>query len=339
MNLWRYFLGRLLGSLLVLIGVSILVFGIARLIPGDPARIALGPMASAEQVELMRERLRLNEPVVVQYGEFVKDLLRGDLGISLYTKRPVTSDILSTLPATFELVLASALIMTLIGVPLGIVAARYRNSGVDRAANLAALLGVVTPSFVWAIFLMLVFAFALDIFPIAGRVSRSAELPPMVTGLLIVDSAITGMWSTFFDAVRHIVLPAIALAMGGLGTAARLTRANMSEVYDRQYIQLARAFSYTEREISFKYALRPAMVPTLTILGLDFAIMLGNAFLVEMVFAWPGMARYGVEVIIRKDLNGIVGTVLVISAFFLIINMIIDIVVAYMNPRIRYQDQ
>lgn len=339
MTLWRYIAGRVLGSLLVLFGVSVLIFGIARLIPGDPARIAMGPMASAEQVEAMRDRLLLNEPIAVQYLDFMKNLVQGDLGTSLYTRRPVTEDILSTLPATFELVLAAALIMTAVGVPLGILAARYRHSGVDRAANLVALLGVVTPSFVWAIFLMLLFAFYLDILPIAGRVSRDALLPPQVTGLLLVDSALAGMWTTFWDALRHIVLPATALAMGGMGTAARLTRANMSEVYDRQYIQLARAFSYTEREIAYRYALRPAMVPTLTILGLDFAIMLGNAFLVEKVFAWPGMARYGVEVIIRKDLNGIVGTILVISAFFLIINMIIDIVVAYMNPRIRYQDQ
>ncbi|MCC5974205.1 MAG: ABC transporter permease [Rubellimicrobium sp.] len=316
-----------------------LIFGIARLIPGDPARIALGPMASNEQVEAMRDRLLLNEPITVQYLNFIKNLVQGDLGTSLYTRRPVTEDILSTLPATFELVLAAALIMTVVGVPLGILAARYRHSGLDIAANLLALLGVVTPSFVWGIFLMLLFAFHLDILPIAGRLSRDAVLPPQITGLLLVDSALAGMWATFWDALRHITLPATALAMGGLGTAARLTRANMSEVYGRQYIQLARAFGYTEREIAYRYALRPAMVPTLTILGLDFAIMLGNAFLVEKVFAWPGMARYGVEVIIRKDLNGIVGTILVISAFFLIINMIIDIIVAYMNPRILYQNQ
>lgn len=337
MSLLRYIIGRLIGSILVLWGVSIVIFSVARLIPGDPVRISLGPMATQDQVDAMRSELGLDEAIWVQYWQFLTGVFRGDLGISLYTKRPVVSDIQSALPATLELVLAAAIIMTVIGVPLGILAARYRHTVIDRISSLTALLGVATPAFVWAIFLMLIFAFTFNILPISGRVSSIATLPDTVTGFLLIDSIIAGEWETFKSAASHIVLPAIALAMGGLGTAARLTRANMIETYDRPYIQLARAYSFSEREIALKYAFRPAIIPTLTILGLDFAIMLGNAFLVEMVFAWPGLGRYGVEVILRKDLNGIVGVALVISMFFLIINLLIDLIVAYLNPKIALE--
>ena len=315
--------------------MSVLIFGVARLIPGDPVRIALGPMASQVQVEAMRERLHLNDPIWSQYIEFVKGLVHGDLGVSLYTKRPVIDDLLHSLPATLELVAVAALIMTAVGLPLGILAARYQGASIDRAANLFALLCVAAPSFVWAIFLMLGLAYWLDVFPIAGRLAEGTLVPPTVTGFLLVDSILAGEYATFRDALWHLVLPATALSLGGLGTAARLTRANLIEAYGSQYVQLARAFAYKETEIAVKYALRPALIPTLTILGLDFALMLGNAFLVEMVFAWPGMAKYGVEVILRKDLNGIVGVVIVISAFFLIMNVIVDLMVAFLNPRIR----
>ena len=174
-----------------------------------------------------------------------------------------------------------------------------------------------------------------EILPTAGRLSETAIVPASVTGMMLIDSILAGEWATFWDAAQHIILPATALSLSGIGQAARLTRANVAEAYSSQYVEMARAYAYSERSIAMKYALRPAMIPTLTILGLDFAAMLGNAFLVEAVFAWPGMARYGVQTILHKDINGIVGTVLVIATFFLIVNMVIDVVVSYLNPRIR----
>lgn len=329
---------RLGTSLVVLIGVSMLIFAIARVIPGDPARIALGPNASAEQVTALRERLHLDQPVVAQYGYFLADLARGDLGTSLYTNRPVTADIAQFLPATLELVLVSGLMMVVFGLPLGILSARYRDSWIDNLIRLVTLLGVSAPAFVWAVVLMLVFAYFVPIFPIAGRISDTFAIQP-VTGFLLVDTLIAGNLRGFGNAAWHIVLPAFALALSGIGQAARLTRSNMVETYDKPYVEMARSYGFPEKRIANKYAFRPSLIPSLTIIGLDFAAMLGNAFLVEAVFAWPGLSRYGVAVILRKDLNAIVGTVLIISAMFLIVNIIVDLLIAFINPRIRYSQR
>jgi len=330
----RTVLDRLWTSVLVLIGVSVLIFCIARVIPGDPARIALGPNATAEQVERLRSDLRLDAPLPVQYGHFLGDLARGDLGTSLYTNRPVLTDIAEFLPATLELIAVAAALMVVVGLPLGALAARYRDGWVDQFVRAVAMLGVSAPGFVWAVVFMLAFAYLLPLFPIAGRISEGTDVPA-VTGFLTVDGLIAGRPGVTLDALHHLALPALALALSGIGQAARLTRANMIEAYDKPFIEMAQAYGFPERRIASVYAFRPALIPSLTILGLDIAAMLGNAFLVEAVFGWPGLSRYGVNVILRKDLNAIVGTVLVISATFLVINIVVDILVSLINPRIR----
>jgi peptide/nickel transport system permease protein len=325
---------RLGTSLIVLFGVSLLIFAIARVIPGDPARIALGPNASAGQVAQLREQLHLNDSFFVQYGYFLAGLFRGDLGISLYTNRPVTTDIAQFLPATLELVFVSGFMMIMIGLPLGALSARYRGSWLDNAIRLVTLLGVSAPSFVWAVIFMLLFAFYLPLFPIAGRISDTMIIPHF-SGFLLIDTLAAGNFNAFGNVARHLVLPAFALALSGIGQAARLTRSNMVDVYDKPYVEMARSYGFPEARIAARYAFRPALIPSLTIVGLDFAAMLGSAFLVESVFAWPGLSRYGVAVILRKDLNAIVGTVLIISAMFLIVNVVVDLLVAFINPRIR----
>jgi ABC-type dipeptide/oligopeptide/nickel transport systems, permease components len=330
----RLILKRLGISLVVLVGVSMLIFAIARVIPGDPARIALGPNATVEQVEALRQRLHLDEPLVIQYAHFLADLARGDLGISLYTNRPVTADIAQFLPATLELIFLSAVLMIVIGLPLGVLSARYRDTWIDSTVRVVSILGVSAPSFVWAVILMLLFSYFIPIFPIAGRISTNFVIPD-VTGFLLLDTLLAGNLAAFGSALSHIVLPAFALALSGIGQAARLTRSNMVETYDKPYIEMARSYGFPERRIAWRYAFRPSLIPSLTIIGLDVAAMLGNAFLVEAVFAWPGLSRYGVAVILRKDLNAIVGTVLIISAMFLIANLIVDLLIAFINPRIR----
>lgn len=325
---------RLGTSLIVLIGVSLLIFAIARIIPGDPARIALGPNATAEAVAALRAKLHLDASFFAQYGYFLADLARGDLGISLYTNRPVMADIAQFLPATLELVLVSGLMMVAIGLPLGILSARHRGRWVDHTIRLVTMLGVSAPAFVWAVVLMLVFAYFVKLFPIAGRLSDSITVPG-VTGFMLVDTLLAGNLRAFADAVWHLILPAFALALSGIGQAARLVRSNMVETYERPYIEMAEAYGFPEKRIARRYAFRPSLIPSLTIIGLDFAAMLGSAFLVEAVYAWPGLSRYGVAVILRKDLNAIVGTVLIISAMFLIVNIIVDILVSVINPRIR----
>ncbi|MEM7319261.1 MAG: ABC transporter permease, partial [Pseudomonadota bacterium] len=331
----RLLLRRLGISVIVLIGVSMLIFAIARVIPGDPARIALGPNATAEQIASLRGEMHLDEPLVVQYGYFLADLSRGDLGTSLYTNRPVTLDIAQFLPATLELVLFAGVIMVGLGLPLGILAARHRGRWPDHLVRVLALLTVSAPSFVWAVILMLIFAFYLPLFPIAGRISDVYEIH-RVTGFLLIDTLLAGNFAAFGDALRHLVLPAVALALSGIGQAARLTRANMVETYDKPYIEMAQAYGFFPSRIARIYAFKPSLIPSLTIIGLDFAAMLGNAFLVEAVFAWPGLSRYGVAVILRKDLNAIMGTVLIIALTFLIVNIIVDLMIAFLNPRIRY---
>lgn len=335
----RLLVKRLSISIIVLIGVSMLIFTIARVIPGDPARIALGPNATVEQVDQLREKLHLNEPIWVQYGYFIRDFSRGDLGISLYTNRPVTTDIAQFLPATLELVIVAGIFMIGFGIPLGIASARYRGKTADNIIRVISLLGVSAPSFVWAVILMLLFAFFLPLFPIAGQISDTLDLPPRITGFLLVDTLLAGDITAFLSAVHHIILPAFALALSGIGQAARLTRSNMVETYDKPYIEMAQSYGFPARRIANRYAFRPSLIPSLTIIGLDFAAMLGNAFLVEAVYAWPGLSRYGVQVILRKDLNAIVGTVLVISATFLIVNIIVDLLIAYINPRIRLAER
>ncbi len=332
-----YILKRIFGSGVTLIGVSILIFAIARLIPGDPARLALGPAATAEQVQALSERLGLNRPIPLQYVEYIGGLFHGQMGTSLYTNRPVLDDLAAGLPATLELVLASAAIMIFFGLLIGVIAGRWRDQPVDNVARILSLLGVVTPTFVWAILLMLIFSDRLGWLPISGRLSEGVAPPASITGLYLVDSLLRGDLRTFGDALSHIALPAIALSLPGLGQAVRLTRVNVVDSYGRPYAEMARAYGLSERKIALKYVLRPALIPTLTVLGLDIASKLGNAFLVEAVFVWPGVANYGVQTILQKDLNGIIGTVLVISAVFLFVNVLVDIGVVLLDPRIRFK--
>ena len=329
---------RLATTVLVLFGVSVLIFLIARIIPGDPARIALGPRASEAQVEQMRRTLHLDEPLFAQYAHFIGDLFRGDLGISLYTNRPVITDIAQFLPATLELVILAGIMMIAIGLPLGAISARYRGRWADHVIRVLTLMTVSAPSFVWAVVLVLLFSYYTPLFPIAGRIAETITIPP-VTGFMLIDTLIAGRWDGFLSALHHVFLPAFALSLSGIGQAARLTRANMIGTYEQPYIEMAQAYGFSERRIAARYAFKPSLIPSLTIIGLDFAALLGNAFLVETIFAWPGLSRYGVGVILQKDLNAIVGTVMIISATFLIANLVVDLLVSVINPRIRYAER
>jgi peptide/nickel transport system permease protein len=277
----RFLLRKVGAAVLVLFGVSIVVFLLARVIPGDPARIALGPRASAQQVQSLRHELYLDKPLVTQYLYFLGGVVRGDLGTSLYSKRPVTDDLRQYFPATLELVLFAGLLMLVVGIPLGILAARHRDRVLDHTSRIVALLGVVTPAFVWAIVLMLIFCYWIGTFPIEGTLSDGVSPPTQITGMYLFDAIVTGNWPVAWDAFQHIVLPAVALSLAGIGQAARIMRTSMVETYQKPYIELARAFGLSERIIARKYALRPSLIPTITVMGLDFAATLGNAFLVE----------------------------------------------------------
>jgi peptide/nickel transport system permease protein len=332
----RTLIHRLGASLVVLAGVSMLMFVIARVIPGDPARIALGPNATEAQVEALRHERHLDQPIPVQYWEYVREVAHGNLGNSLYSNRPVRQDIAQYLPATLELIFIAAAMIVLIGIPVGVLSARYRGRLGDHLGRLGSIMGVSTPAFVWGVILQLVFAYFWRLFPIEGRLTASLPPPPPITGFFVVDSVLAGDGKTLIDSLHHLALPALALAMAGIGQTARLTRASMAETYRKPFIEMAHAYGFHESRIANRYAFRPALVPVLTILGLDIAALLGNAFLVESVFGWPGLSRYGVEVILHKDLDAIVGTVLIIAAAFLVANIAVDLLVAVVNPRIRF---
>jgi len=334
-----YLAKRTISLLLVLFGLAILIFVIARIVPGDPARIALGPLATADQVLEMRREMGLDEPFFIQLWNYLYGLARGDLGKSLLTSRPVMQDIAQALPATFELVLFTIVLQVTLSIPLGVMAAIYRDTWVDNVSRVVSLVGVVTPGFVLAIILQLVASYQFQFFPVTGRLDPGLGYNAAYTGLLLIDSIIDRRWDVFGDALRHIFLPSIALAAGGIGQVMRITRSSMIEVSGRDFIEAARANGIPERVVQFRYMLRIASIAPLTILGLEFASLIGNAFVVEFVFSWPGIASYGVRTILQKDLNAVIGVVLVSGVFFVVANLTIDIILGFIDPRHRLRER
>ena len=330
-----YLLRRALTLLLVLFGLSILIFIIARIVPGDPARIALGPLATATQVEELREEMGLNASFPVQLWSYLSGLVQGHLGKSLLTSRPVMDDIRGALPATFELVLVTIILQIFISIPLGVMAAIYRNTWVDNLLRVISLIGVVTPGFVLAIMLQLVAAHYLGFLPVTGRLDGGIDFEANFTGLLLIDGTLAGRFDVVLDAIRHLFLPAIALSAAGIGQVMRITRTAMIEVSSRDFVEATRANGIPEKVVTFRYMLRVASVAPLTILGLEFASLIGNAFIVEFVFSWPGIASYGVRTILQKDLNAVIGVVLVSGVFFVVANLTIDIILGLLDPRHR----
>ena len=330
-----YLLRRALTLLFVLLGLAILIFIIARIVPGDPARIALGPLATSVQVAELREEMGLNASFPVQLWSYLSGLAQGDLGKSLLTSRPVMDDIRGALPATFELVLVTIILQIVVSIPLGVLAAIYRNTWVDNVLRVISLIGVVTPGFVLAIILQLIAAHYLGFLPVTGRLDGGIDFDANITGLLLVDGTLKGRLDVVLDAIRHLFLPAIALSAAGIGQVMRITRTAMIEVASRDFVEATRAYGIPEKIVTFRYMLRVASVAPLTILGLEFASLIGNAFIVEFVFSWPGIASYGVRTILQKDLNAVIGVVLVSGVFFVVANLTIDLLLGLLDPRHR----
>jgi peptide/nickel transport system permease protein len=335
MNFLKFFSKRLGHSIFVLLGLSVFVFVIARVIPGDPARMALGPRAPEEVVQKYRQELHLDKPVYVQYYYWLRGAIHGNFGRSLFTKRMVADDIREFLPATLELIIFTGIIMAVFGILLGVASARYANRWPDNVVRVFSYLGVCTPSFVFAILFLLLFGYIFNLLPTMGRLSPSITYPHVVTGFVTIDSLIAGNFRAFFDALKHLLMPGLALALGPMAQEARITRSSMTENLQRDFIALERSQAIPERRIMTKYLMRISIIPTVSILGLDFASQLGWAFLVELIFNWPGISRYGINVMLRKDLNAIVAVIMIIGLVFLIVNIIVDIVVAGLDPRIR----
>jgi peptide/nickel transport system permease protein len=330
---------RFLYSILVLFGLSILIFTLARLLPGDPARLALGPRAPEDVVQRYREQLHLDQPIYIQYFYWLNDVIHFSLGQSLVTFRDVSDDIREFLPATLELILFSGIILVIGALILGVISGRRPGSIVDNAMRLFAYVGISIPSFVWAIIFQLVFAYWLNLLPAVGRISDNVIPPPRVTGFMTIDSLLAGNLPAFIDSIEHLILPATALAIGPIAQDARILRANLIENIGKDYVLNFKSHGIPETTIYFKYALKPSLIPVIAVMGLDIASLLGNAFLVELIFNWPGLSRYGINAMLRKDLNAIVGVTLVIGVIFIIANLIVDLIIYYLDPRIKYREK
>lgn len=326
-------LNRLFQMLLVLIGVSVLVFVITRVLPGDPVAAALGDRASPAQVEQLRNELGLDKPLPMQYLSFVGGLLNGQMGYSLVERRDVAQIIVDRLPATLELVFFSLLIAIVVGVPLGVMAAVYRDRMADSLSRIVALIGVSFPQFWVGIMLQLVFGLGLALLPITGRIS--VPPPATITGFLLIDSLLAWDWNAFGNALRHIIAPAIVLAVGPLATIMRMIRANMIDEFGKPYPELSRALGMPSFIINYKYVLRNAFSSTLTMIGFLVPILIGAGFVVEKVFSWPGIARFGADAIIANDFNGVVGVTMVVCTFVVFVNFLVEVLYPILDPRIR----
>lgn len=336
MKYWQYLARRLAGMIASLIGLSVIIFVTSRLLPGDPARMALGPLATDEQVLELSRHMGLDQPLPIQYIEYVRGLLVGDLGMSLETKNPVLEDLLYYLPATIELITVAMAFTIIVGIPLGVIAASSKDGPMDNLTRVGAFVSVSIPGFFVGIVFQLVFGYLLEWLPIAGRIgSAYRDDVPRETGFMLIDTLLAGNLAAHGDVWLHLFLPALALSLAGTGQIMRLTRTSMIDVQRADYVEAERGFGLPGWLITYKYALKNAFIPTLTILGLLYASLLGNAFLIELVFSWPGLASYGVRSVLANDFNALVGVTMTIGLAFVLVNFVIDLLLGQVDPRIR----
>jgi peptide/nickel transport system permease protein len=319
----------------VLLGVSIVVFVMVRAIPGDPAQILLGQAATPDQVAEVRTRLGLDEPLPIQYLVFIRGALTGDLGDSLVVGQPVTAVLLERFPATLELTLAALLFAVAIGVPVGVVAAVRQYSLLDKITSVVALTGVSMPVFWLALVLVVVFTVQIDLLPFPGRVGGDVSFTSY-TGLYLLDTLITLNFPAFWDVLRHLILPAVALGTIPMAVITRMTRSSMLEVMNEDYVRTARAKGVAPWRVVFRHALRNAMLPTITVIGLQFGLLMGGAILTETIFGWPGVGQIAIESVNRRDYAMIQGVVLYGATFFVLVNLLVDVLYAVLDPRVRY---
>ena len=319
----------------MLLGVSIVVFFMVRAIPGDPAQIMLGQQATQEQVQQIRENMGLDKPIFVQYGLFLKDALRGDLGDSIVTGRPVTTELLMRLPATLELTAFAMLIAILVGIPVGVISAVRQYSLLDKSTSVLALTGISMPIFWLAMILVVIFGVNLELLPFPGRLDPTTGITA-ITGLVLVDSLLTLNFAGFWDGLLHLIMPALALATIPMAVIMRMTRSSMLEVMNEDYVRTARAKGVVPWRVVFKHALRNAMLPTITVIGLQTGLLMGGAIITETIFSWPGIGLYTYNSISSRDYASIQGVVLYAALLFVLVNLLVDILYAILDPRVRY---
>ena len=331
----KYFIKRLLLLIPVILGVSILVFLIMHVLASDPTSIILGQHATADQIAALRSQLGLDEPLYMQYLDFMKGLCTFNLGTSLITKTSIAKEIFTRFPATIELAVVSIIVASIIGITLGIISAIKQNSLVDYLSMGLSLVGVSMPVFWLGLILIVVFAVTLHVLPVSGRITIGME-PAKITGLYLLDSLLTGNFPSFFDALKHLVLPVIALSSYSTAIIARMTRSTMLEVLNKDYIRTAKSKGLSETKVIKGHALRNTLIPVSTVIGLQLGSLLGGAVLTETVFSWPGIGNYIVDSILKSDIPVVQGAVIMMAIIFVLVNLLVDVLYAFIDPRIKY---
>lgn len=319
----------------VLIGVSVIVFTIMRVFSPDPAPIVLGQHATQETMNLWRSANGLNDPLYIQYFKFIGGVFTGDFGVSYYTKTPVIKEIMARFPATIELAICATIFASVFGIIIGSISAVKKNSIFDSAGMATALIGVSMPIFWLGIILIIVFSGTLQILPSGGRISTLLQ-PDRVTGFYLIDSLVTGNLEAFWDTLYHLILPSITLGLYSMAIIARMTRSSMLDTLGQDYIRTARAKGVVEGKVVRKHALRNALIPIVTVIGLQLGSLLGGAVLTETVFSWPGIGSYTVNCILKSDFPVVQGVVMLVAITFVLINLLVDLIYALLDPRITY---
>lgn len=328
-----YIIRRIFILIPTLLGISIIVFLMLRITPGDPAELLLGERATEEALHEIREHLGLNEPLYVQYGMFIKRLMKGDLGETIWSRQKVWIEVKERFPATIELAVAALFISCFFGIIFGIISATRQYSIFDYLSMLGALIGVSMPIFWLGLVFMLIFSVNLGWLPLSGRLSVGVDLE-VITNFYILDAVLTKNWAALKDALWHIIMPAVTLSTIPMAIVARMTRSSMLEVLRQDYIKTAKAKGLSQFIVTFKHALRNALIPVVTTIGLQFGVALGGAILTETIFAWPGVGKWMFDAVTKRDYMVIQGGTLFIAALFVVINLVVDVLYAVINPRI-----
>ncbi|MEM1050197.1 MAG: ABC transporter permease [Pseudomonadota bacterium] len=325
---------RLLLILPVLLGLLILTFVMLRFGGADPAAAVAGDNATPEQIAEIRESLGLNDPLPIQFWNYLTDAVQGDFGVSAYTNRPVGLDIAARLPATLELTFAALFIAAFFGILFGTLAGVWRNSVFDYLVRIISVAGLATASFWFAIMLQLVFSMDLDLLPLRGRLPTGMPPPPAITGFYLIDSLITGRFETLWESFRHLVLPAVTISLGGLATIARFTRSAVIASMQSEFATYEQAVGYPRHRVVFPYVLRNSLVTPVTQVGLLFGAFVSNAVAVEAVFDWPGLGSYLVEAIFTSDYQAVLAVTLVIGVIYGVVNILVDVTHGLLDPRV-----
>jgi len=337
LGIWAYAGRRLLQSLLVLFLVSVATFSLAHAVPGDPIETILGERAAGDpEIRAAAERrYGFDQPVPLQYVYYMRNLFRGDLGESLSSRRPVMEDLRQYVPGTIELAIAAMGFALVLGIPLGIIGAIRQDRWPDHLSRFIALIGTSVPVFWLGLLALYVFFYKLQWLPGPGRLDTGMRVPERITGMVTVDAALRGQWDIFRASVSRLILPAIVLGSFALGIIARMLRSSLLAALGDDYVRTARAKGLAERGVVVGHAIRNAMIPTVTVLGLTFAGLLAGAVLTETIFSWPGIGRYSVQAALKLDYPGLLGVTLFVAATYVFVNFLVDMVYGMLDPRIR----